>query len=277
MPDQTRHGTARQKQGPFGSLLGTLRRLVRSRRERPASPDEVPDPRQAGITPQLRQHYHDIVEEPFWEIAQKCLPYSMVLIERLYNIYKTIEYICRHRIPGAIVECGVAAGGSVMAAAETLVHFQSTDRPIYLYDTFEGMTPPCEYDIDYTGVHQSELDPRALYWPDAGHYELIQKNLRLTRYPYDRFVLVKGPVEQTLPGVMPEAIAFLRLDTDFYHSTRQELIHLFPRVVSGGVLTIDDYGHFLGARKATDDYFATCADRILLHRIDYCTRTGVKM
>ncbi len=170
----------------------------------------------------------------------------------------------------------MAAGGSVMTAAETLAHFRSTDRKIYLYDTFAGMTPPGAHDIDYFGNDQSKVDPRLLYWPDTGHYELIQKNLGLCRYPYDRFVLVKGPVEDTLPGVMPDKIAFMRLDTDFYESTKQELLHLYPRLVSGGVVTIDDYGHFLGVRKATDDYFATCRDRVYLHRIDYTARTGVK-
>jgi hypothetical protein len=266
------------------SLARRLRRLAWQTLERfsgrqttnlpPLAPEQ--DPHKTGVTPALRAAYHDILEEPFWQIAHKYLPYTMVLTERLYDIYKAIEHICRHNIDGDIVECGVAAGGSVLTAAETLVHFGSTDRKIYLYDTFTGMTPPGIHDVDYAGVHQSNLDPRLLYWPDEGHYELIQNHLRLCRYPYDRFVLVKGPVQETLPTKMPEKIAYLRLDTDFYDSTKHELIHLYPRLVSGGVLTIDDYGHFLGARKATDEYFAACPDRIRLHRIDYTARTGIK-
>jgi O-methyltransferase len=242
----------------------------------PAPPNEA-DPRKTGVTPELRARYADISEEPFWEIAHKCLPYTMLLIERLYDIYKTIEYVCRHNIEGDIVECGVALGGAVMTAAETLTHFQSTERKIYLYDTFAGMTQPGAHDFDLFGKHCSTLDPLAMYWPDGSHYERIQKNLRLCRYPYDRFVFVKGPVEETLPGVVPDKIAYLRLDTDFYEPTKQELVHLFPRLVAGGVITIDDYGSYLGARKATDEYFATCPDQVLLHRVDYTGRTGVKL
>jgi O-methyltransferase len=239
------------------------------------SPDDA-DPRKIGVTPELRARYADIAEEPFWEIAHKCLPYTMLLIERLYDIYKTIEYVCRHNIEGDIVECGVGLGGAVMTAAETLAHFQSTERKIYLYDTFAGMTPPGDHDSDLFGKHCSTY-PSHMYWPNTDHYERTQRNLRLCRYPYDRFVLVKGPVEETLPGVAPDKIAYLRLDTDFYGPTKQELVHLFPRLVPGGVITIDDYGHFLGARKATDEYFASCPDRVLLHRVDYTGRTGVKL
>ncbi|HWB14512.1 MAG TPA: TylF/MycF/NovP-related O-methyltransferase [Pirellulales bacterium] len=242
----------------------------------PAPPDET-DPRKAGVTPELRARYADIVEEPFWEIAHKCLPYTMLLVERLYDIYKAIEYVCRHNIEGDIVECGVALGGAVMTAAETLVHFQSTERKVYLYDTFAGMTPPGAHDFDLFGNDCSTMDPAALYWTDGSLYERTRKNLRLCRYPYDRFVFVKGPVEETLPGVLPDKIAYLRLDTDFYEPTKQELVHLFPRLVPGGVITIDDYGHYLGARKATDEYFATCPDQVLLHRVDYTGRTGVKL
>lgn len=240
-------------------------------------PAEKTDPRHTGVTPEVRARYPDIVEEPFWEIAHKCLPYTMLLIERLYDIYKTIEYVCRHNIEGDIVECGVLQGGSVMAAAETLWHFQSTERNIYLYDTFDGMTPPSAYDVDLFGNDFSKVDRSLLNWSASYHCELIERHLRLCRYPYDRFIFVKGAVEETLPGVMPDKIAYLRLDTDFYEPTKQELVHLYPRLLPGGVITIDDYGHYLGARKAADEYFATCRDKVLLHRIDYTGRSGVKV
>jgi O-methyltransferase len=285
MDDQATQAAPRATTRKLGLLTGHLGRLVRrgnpqfshgQTTDNPPAATSEPDPRKTGVTHELRDRYRDIVEEPFWNIAQKCLPHTCVLIERLYAIYKTMEYVCRHDIEGDIVECGVGKGGSVMATAETLAHFRSTERKIYVYDTFEGMTPPGAHDVDYHGNHQSTLDPSLLYWPGSGHYQEIEQKLHGCAYPYDRFVLVKGPVEKTLPGVMPDKIASLRLDTDFYESTKQELVHLYPRVVSGGVVTIDDYGHFLGARKAVDDYFATCRDRVLLHRIDYTARTGVK-
>jgi hypothetical protein len=88
---------------------------------------------------------------------------------------------------------------------------------------------------------------------------------------------VKGLVEDTLPSSAPESIALLRLDTDWYESTRHELIHLFPRLVSGGVLILDDYGHWQGARKALDEYFEEHGVKMLLNRIDYSARIGVKL
>jgi hypothetical protein len=89
--------------------------------------------------------------------------------------------------------------------------------------------------------------------------------------------LVKGKVEDTVPKNAPEKIALLRLDTDWYESTRHELVHLFPRLLPGGVLIIDDYGHWQGARKAVDEYIAGNQVKILLNRVDYTGRIGVKI
>jgi len=69
----------------------------------------------------------------------------------------------------------------------------------------------------------------------------------------------------------------LRLDTDWYESTYHELKHLFPRLSPGGVLIVDDYGSFQGARRATDQYLRESGARILLTRIDYTGRLGVKV
>jgi hypothetical protein len=91
-----------------------------------------------------------------------------------------------------------------------------------------------------------------------------------------RLHFVKGPVEETIPASVPERIALLRLDTDWYESTRHELIHLFPRLAAGGVLIVDDYGHWRGCRRATDEYFEQTGVHILLHRVDYTGVIGVK-
>ena len=88
---------------------------------------------------------------------------------------------------------------------------------------------------------------------------------------------VRGRVEDTIPAYAPETIALLRLDTDWYESTRHELIHLFPRLAHGGVLVVDDYGHWQGARQALDEYLAEHQVRLFLNRIDYTGRIGVKI
>lgn len=167
-----------------------------------------------------------------------------------------------------------------MAAALTLMHCGDQDRNLYLYDTFEGMTPPTEEDIDYKGVSANEIikqtgehqkDFRWNYVP----IEEVKKNVTSTGYCPDKIHFVKGKVEDTLHEYKPAAIAILRLDTDWYESTRHELNTLFPLIAKGGVLIIDDYGHFLGARKAADEYFRENNVKILLNRIDYTGRIGV--
>jgi hypothetical protein len=267
----------RQQVHLFNALDADIHRLAQRLDTVAAARQEIKesgDARKTGVTREVRAQYPDIVEEEFWGIAQRCLPHTLILIERLYNIYKSVEYICRHNIPGEFVECGVARGGSVMAAGDALAHFGSTDRKFYLYDTFNGMTPPGADDVDFTGQAQKDIETSLVDHPDF--QEETRRNLRHSRYPFGQIVFVKGPVQRTIPGVMPEAIAYLRLDTDWYDSTRHELEHLYPRVVRGGVVIIDDYGHFLGARKAVDEYFAASRDRILLHRVDYTCRAGTK-
>jgi hypothetical protein len=114
----------------------------------------------------------------------------------------------------------------------------------------------------------------ASLWCNAS-IEDVQANMARSSYPSQRIHLVKGPVESTIPGVAPDDIALLRLDTDWYESTRHELEHLFPRLVPGGVLIIDDYGHWQGARQAVDEYLAKSDVPILLNRVDYTGRIAV--
>ncbi|MGH9122674.1 MAG: TylF/MycF/NovP-related O-methyltransferase, partial [Acidimicrobiales bacterium] len=83
---------------------------------------------------------------------------------------------------------------------------------------------------------------------------------------------IAGMVEETLPASVPEEIALCRLDTDWYASTSHEMRCLFPRIAEGGVLLVDDYGHYKGARKAVDEYFDQVGLAVLLHRIDYTGR-----
>jgi hypothetical protein len=104
----------------------------------------------------------------------------------------------------------------------------------------------------------------------------VRAALLSTGYPAERVHLVEGRVEDTLPAAAPDAIALLRLDTDWYAGTKHELETLYPRLSPGGVLILDDYGHYEGARRAVDEYFADAGGRPLLSRIDYTGRVGVK-
>ena len=97
-----------------------------------------------------------------------------------------------------------------------------------------------------------------------------------TGYPKENIIFVKGMVEHTIPNTVPNQVALLRLDTDLYESTYHELIHLYPRVSSQGVVIIDDYGHFQGAQEATEEYFKKFSQEVLFHRIDYSCRVMIK-
>ncbi len=213
-------------------------------------------------------------------VLETVAPFTMTSPERILALRDAVRHICRHRIPGDIVECGVWRGGSMMAAALTLLACGERRR-LHLFDTFAGMPPPAAADRDITGVPAADL--LAAEDPLAGdtwcHSPLadVQANLASTGYPAELIRFVAGRVEETLPEEAPEQIAILRLDTDWYESTRHELEHLYPRLAEGGVLIIDDYGHWAGARRAVDEYLAATGTRLFLTRIDYTGRLAVKV
>jgi hypothetical protein len=201
--------------------------------------------------------------------------------ERIVALCEAVDHIQRHAIPGAIVECGVWRGGSMMAAARTLLAHGQTDRELWLYDTFEGMTSPRSCDVDYLGRDAAHLlatesrDEDVSIWC-VSPLDTVKHNLNSTGYPPHRIRYVVGDVQETLKNQRPDAIALLRLDTDWYESTRCELEQLFPRLVPGGILLVDDYGHWRGCRRAVDEYFAEHHVQMMLSRIDYTGRMGVK-
>jgi hypothetical protein len=208
-------------------------------------------------------------------------PYTMTTGERVVGLTRAVEYLVKSGIAGAITECGVYKGGSMMAVALTLVRLGDTSRPLYLYDTFEGMVRPGAQDLDYGGrpaledFLQHQIDEDRSSWAAAG-LDAVRAAMSSTGYPSAQIHYVRGKVEETLPGTTPDRIALLRLDTDWYESTRHELEHLFPKLVPGGVLIIDDYGHYQGCQQAVDEYLANLEQPMLLTRMDYSGRLGVK-
>jgi O-methyltransferase len=214
------------------------------------------------------------------ELYRAVGPFTMTSPECIYALTQAVRYIVRHEIPGAIVECGVWRGGSMMAVAHTLRSLNRMDRQLYLFDTFTGMTPPTAEDVMLTGEPASALlaqsSKASTIWAVSA-LDTVQHALSGVGYPGENLHFVEGDVEQTLPASAPEEIALLRLDTDWYASTKHELIHLFPRLVRGGIIIIDDYGHWLGARQATDEYLTEHNVPLLLNRINYTARIGVKI
>ena len=221
------------------------------------------------------------VEDQDDETVRFVQPYTMTSPQRIRALCSAVRYIESAAIEGAVVECGVWRGGSMMAVARTLSNISAANRDLYLFDTFEGMTEPGPHDVAITGetakclLEQGARTEEDLVWCYAPG-ERVAEALALTKYPKRLIHLIPGRVEQTLVTAAPKHIALLRLDTDWYESTRYEMEILFPRLRRGGVLIIDDYGHWQGARRAVDEYVNGHQIKLLLHPIDYTGRIGVK-
>jgi O-methyltransferase len=211
-------------------------------------------------------------------IIRQVLPYTMTSVERLLGLIDATRYLARAAVPGAIVERGVWRGGSMMAVAQALMDLGVTNRDLYLYDTFAGIPPATNVDRDWRGVlaqSYAELHwRRQTVWCGASCQE-VMSNMRETGYPEERIHFVEGRVEETIPEEVPQEIALLRLDTDWYESTQHELEHLYPRLSNGGVLIVDDYGYWEGAQRAVDEYFRHRP--ALLVRLDSTARLAVKV
>jgi len=170
-----------------------------------------------------------------------------------------------------------------MLIAQTLLELDSIDRKIYLYDTFEGMSQPTKFDHrvintsknnDVFNIWKRKQEQDHNQWCYASLSE-VKKNMFLTKYPKNNINFVKGKVEDTIPNNIPLKVALLRLDTDWYESTKHELEYLFPLLSNNGVLIIDDYGFWAGSKKAVEEYFSD--GQILLNRIDDTGVVGVKI
>jgi O-methyltransferase len=234
-----------------------------------------------GIDVQKDKFPLDFSQEEI-NLIREVRPYTMTSSERIYSLINAVKYVVNNQIEGDIVECGVWRGGSMLAVAKTLVQNQDTSRHLYLFDTFEGMTNPTDKDKDFAGASASKLlqqnkkEDETSIWCYAT-LESVKQILHSSGYENDKIHFIQGKVEETIPQSAPDKISLLRLDTDWYESTRHELIHLFPKLSVGGVIIIDDYGYWEGARLATDEYIRENNIKLLLNRIDETGRIGIKL
>ena len=207
---------------------------------------------------------------------------TMVSAERLFATLMACKHVCASGIEGDFVECGVWRGGNALIAGDVFGRM-APSRSVYLFDTFAGMTTPSEHDV-LVSTGASAMD-KYLKMQNVSHndwcfasVEDVAGNLRSYGISSDRVRLIKGDVLQTLRSEenLPEKCAVLRLDTDWYESTRMELEVMWPRLQPGGVLIVDDYGHWGGARKAVDEFFAGFPSKPFLIRSDHEGRIAVK-
>jgi len=180
-----------------------------------------------------------------------------------------ITYILQNNIEGVIVECGVESGNFEHIWINELMK-NNTVRDIYLYDTFGGLVEPTEYDYTCKDAKLYQMNKDDVYnmWKSNiinekengwcyAPLEQVKSRLKSTGYPENKLHYVVGDVMETLKDktTIPEKIAILRLDTDWYESSKYELEQMYDNVVKGGVIIFDDYYHWDGQRRATDDFF----------------------
>tara|TARA_B100001063_G_scaffold247293_1_gene292273 strand:+ start:2142 stop:2927 length:786 start_codon:yes stop_codon:yes gene_type:complete len=214
-------------------------------------------------------------------IMETSLKYSMTPKVRMWALLQSIKYILNLKIEGDIVETGVFQGGNLILCQKLLdIYEPKTNRKIFGYDTFEGMTEPTQNDRNIFGE-----DPKNFWkksqkeshndWCYASIEEVRRNFIKETNFN-NSLKLIKGPVEETLAinKNLPNKISLLRLDTDWYQSSKKELEILYPKLVVGGVLIIDDYGHWQGVKKSVDEYFKD--QKIWLHYVDYGCRLLIK-
>ncbi len=214
-------------------------------------------------------------------IWKKIHPYTLTGKERVYTLVQAVKHLVEFQVEGAMVECGIWKGGSSMAIALTLQNLGISDRDLYMYDTYTGMAQPTEIDVSYKGGRAVERFDRNKISDDVSAWcfsplEEVTANLHSTGYNKERLHFIQGKVEETIPETIPEKIALLRLDTDFYESTKHEMEHLYPLIEPNGIIIIDDYGHWQGSRIAVDEYIAENNIQIFLNRVDYTARLGIK-
>ncbi len=198
------------------------------------------------------------------EIIDICKQYSMISRERFLNNIQSVKYIEEKEIPGDIVEIGVWKGGSILSMMLEYKKTSKMKRTIHLYDTFEGMTPSTTDDKDFNNISADHIIEKNPFFRCIGTLEEVKRNISQHVDIIPEYHV--GDILQN--SYVPEMIALLRLDTDWYESTKYELDTFYEYVSPGGIIIIDDYGHWKGCKKAVDEFLSTHPD-ITLNMIDY--------
>ena len=194
------------------------------------------------------------------------MPYSLVGAAGLERTYDLAKDVVERGIERGFVECGVARGGCAALVA-TVAAREGKKRHCWFFDSYEGLPNPTKEDFDgaqeQTGAHIRPLGRRAC----LGTYADVQETLfSIFELAEEHVTMTKGWFQKTLPKERNRIgpIALLRLDGDWYDSTKCCLENLFHQVCTGGHIIIDDYYSCYGARKATDEFLSTHGIDVML-------------
>ena len=199
------------------------------------------------------------------KIIETAKLFTMTSYQKLNCLLRSIQHVNNKNLEGDFVECGVWKGGNLILFKNMMTKLNITNKSIYAFDTFEGMSKPTDIDVDIRFNKQKAYDVMKNSVKDYNIHnihsyypiEKVRENLINNCNEIENIKLIKGDVLKTLliSENIPDKISILRLDTDWYESTKIELEILFPKLVKDGILIIDDYGDYLGCKKAVDDYF----------------------
>lgn len=195
-------------------------------------------------------------------ILSRVMPYTMVGKERVLNLYRLALMVKKEGIEGDIVECGVANGGTAAVLAH-LATGKSSNRIVWLFDSFKGM--PATTPLD--GEEAKQWVGKAL-----GNKEKVLEVLKKVDADLNKVKIIEGMFEETFPMMTIPKIALLNIDADWYESVKLCLEKFYDSVVSGGFISIDDYGHWEGCRRAVDEFFAKRGLNYELNTVDYTGR-----
>ncbi len=211
--------------------------------------------------------WHLYSRSSFAELYRMVRPYTVCSDACLRGLHRSVQRIVAERIPGDVVECGTARGGSAALLGLALKEL-GENRILWIFDTFEGLPLPSDANPDlriaklYTGSFRADFaDVSALF-----------DRLGLG----SRCRLVKGLFADTLPACPAKNIALLHIDCDWYESVKICLERFYDRVSPGGIIQFDDYGHWAGARKAIDEFLSSRSIQAPLRRLDYSGRQLTK-
>lgn len=214
------------------------------------------------------------IEDDAWDAMSLASGKTMGIPMQQYSMWQSTCYVVEHGIVGEIAEFGVWRGGMSMIAATALMQSKS-NKELYLFDTFSGMTDPTNFDFEILGgtpasemlKNERKTAGKNNTWAFATLSD-VQKNIRSTNFPFDRVKFIEGDVMQTVPHCLPKKLSLCRIDTDWYESTKHIISHTWPRLAEGGILLLDDYDVWSGSRAAIDEYFKEVNYRPLAIRID---------
>ena len=232
--------------------------------------------------PYLRSEFGFDDEAAIKDAVRRVRGNTMTSVERLATLWQQVRYLDRAGIQGSLVECGTWRGGSVgMMALAHLAGSPTPTRRIELFDSFEGLPQPTAKDGAKAATYARGRVTGALDTIDACVAPLEENRSLLEGsigYPGELTTYHRGWFQDTVPAAAPGLgpIALLRLDGDWYESTLICLDHLYDLVPAGGVVVIDDYGHWEGCRRAVDEYLAARDEHVLMQHLDYTGRAWVK-